>query len=247
MAKTALVTGGSNGIGRATVKMLAAEGIHVLFTYLSDTQARDSLLAETAQYPGKVYAEKADMGVMADVRALYDAAIGKLGHIDILFNNAGIFLESTFLTGTEEHLQKTFDVIVRGTFFLTQMTAKHMIEEKIKGRIINTSSAVTKDSENQPVDYCIAKAGINIFTTAVARELGPYGITVNAILPGAIPTKINSWQFADPKLREAFKEGAVLKTLGAPEYIANAVKYFISDDACWTTGVLLSVDGGFTL
>ena len=122
-----------------------------------------------------------------------------------------------------------------------------MIAEGIRGRIINTSSSVTKDQKGQPVDYCIAKAGINVMTTALARELGPYGITVNAILPGAIPTKINRWQFADPKLREQFRSGSVLGELGAPEYIAGAVKYFISDEAHWTTGVLLSVDGGYTI
>lgn len=122
-----------------------------------------------------------------------------------------------------------------------------MIERQIRGRIINTSSSVTKDQTGQPIDYCIAKAGINVLTTALARELGPYGITVNAILPGAIPTKINSWQFADPATRERFRAGSVLGELGSADYIAGAVQYFISDDARWTTGVLMSVDGGYTL
>ena len=247
MARTAIVTGGSNGIGRATVKMLAGEGIDVLFSYYSDEAARDSLLAQTEPLPGRTYAVKADTGTKAGVEAIYEAALAELGHIDILHNNAGVFLESTFLTATEENLDRTFSVITKGTFFLTQLVAKHMIAGGIRGRIINTSSSVTKDQKGQPVDYCIAKAGINVMTTALARELGPYGITVNAILPGAIPTKINSWQFADPKLREQFRGGSVLGELGAPEYIAGAVKYFISDEARWTTGVLLSVDGGYTL
>lgn len=247
MKRTAIVTGGSNGIGRATVCRLAKEGIDVLFSYYSDEKARDSLLAELANAPGKVYAVQADVGTQAGVDAIYDAAIKMLGRIDILFNNAGVFLESTFLTATQENLDRTFDVIVRGTFFLTQKVARHMIENGIHGRIVNTSSSVTKDQAGQPVDYCMAKAGINVLTTALARELGPYGITVNAVLPGAVPTKINSWQFADPAVREKFRTGSVLGEFGDADYIAAAVEYFVSDAARWTTGALLSVDGGYTI
>lgn len=247
MKRTAIVTGGSNGIGRATVRMLARQGIDVLFSYYSDEAARDSLLAELADAPGRVTAVRADTGTQAGVQAVFQAAEANLGTIDILFNNAGVFLDSTFLTATEANLDRTLDVIVKGTFFLTQLVAKHMIEHQIHGRIINTSSSVTKDQAGQPVDYCIAKAGINVLTTALARELGPYGITVNAILPGAIPTKINRWQFADPAIREKFRAGSVLGELGDADYIAGAVKYFISDEARWTTGTLLSVDGGYTL
>lgn len=247
MKRTAIVTGGANGIGRATVKMMAEAGIDVLFTYHSDTSARDSLFKELENASGKVYAVQADLGDKDAPQIIFDAAIEHLGHIDILFNNAGVFLESTFLTATEENLERTLNVIVRGTFLLTQLVAKHMIEKKIKGRIVNTSSSVTKQQANQPLDYCIAKSGINVMTTALAKELGPYGITVNAILPGAIPTKINAWQFENPQIRETFRSGSVLGELGDPTYIASAVMYFISEKACWTTGVLLSVDGGYTL
>ncbi len=247
MKRTAVITGGSNGIGRATVRMMAASGIDVLFSYYSDEKARDSLLEELKDAPGRVSAVRADVGTREGVQAIFDTAVNTLGSIDILFNNAGVFLDSTFLTATEANLDRTLDVIVKGTFFLTQLVAKHMIERQIRGRIINTSSSVTKDQTGQPVDYCIAKAGINVLTTALARELGPYGITVNAVLPGAIPTKINSWQFADPATRERFRAGSVLGELGSADYIAGAVRYFISDEARWTTGVLMSVDGGYTL
>lgn len=247
MKRTAIITGGSNGIGRAVVRMMAARGIDVLFSFYSDEKARDSLLEELKDAPGHVSAVRADVGTREGVQAIFDTAVNTLGSIDILFNNAGVFLDSTFLTATEANLDRTLDVIVKGTFFLTQLVAKHMIERQIRGRIINTSSSVTKDQTGQPIDYCIAKAGINVLTTALARELGPYGITVNAVLPGAIPTKINSWQFADPATRERFRAGSVLGELGSADYIAGAVQYFISDDARWTTGVLMSVDGGYTL
>lgn len=247
MSRTAIVTGGSNGIGRATVKMMAKKGIDVLFSYYSDKEAADSLIEELRDAGGKVYSVKADIGKAEGRKAIFNAAIANLGHIDILHNNAGVFLDSTFLTATEDNLDRTMEVIVKGTFFLTQMVAKHMIEKGIHGRIVNTSSSVTVDQTQQPVDYCMAKAGINVMTTALARELGPYKITVNSILPGAIPTHINAWQFANPEMAAKFREGSVLKELGDADYIAEAVMYFISDNAKWTTGTLLVVDGGYTL
>ena len=226
--------------------MLAEEGIDFVFSYYSDEKAAREV-TEAARDKGiNALAVKADSGKMEDIDRLFREAMSFLGHIDILFNNAGVFIDSTFLDATEEAYDRTFNVISKGTFFLTQKVVRQMAEKKIKGRIINTSSAVTKDPTNTPMDYAMAKAGINNFTKGVAAEIGKYGITCNAILPGAIPTKINSWQFADPKLRETFRSGSVLGELGDARYIAGAVRYFISE-ARWTTGMLMSVDGGYTI
>lgn len=247
MSRTAIVTGGSNGIGRAIVQMLATEGIEVLFTYCSDETAAKEITNQIRSTGGRCTYIRADLGDPEDVQAVFDRAEAWLGHIDILCNNAGVFLENTLLNITKESFDRTIQVIAAGTLFLTQKVAQHMIKYGIAGRIINTSSAVTKCQRNQPVDYCMAKAAVNILTRSAAMELGPYGITCNAVLPGAVPTKINSWQFADPDIRENFRNGAVLGQLGDTAYIAEAVRYFISPNARWTTGVLLSVDGGFTL
>lgn len=247
MARTAVVTGGSNGIGRAVVLMLAEEGIDVLFSYCTDQAAAEQTAAQARALGVHAGTVRADLGNMQDVQKIYDAALEQLGHVDILVNNAGVFLESKFLDLTEASFDRTMQVIAKGTLFLMQKVARHMIEQGIRGRIINTSSSVTKCQKDQPVDYCMAKAAVNILTQAAAIELGAYGITCNAVLPGAIPTKINRWQFEDPKLRESFRSGSVLHELGDAAYIAGAVRYLISPDACWTTGVLLSVDGGFTL
>lgn len=112
MKRTAVITGGSNGIGRATVRMMATNGINVLFSYYSDERARDSLLEELKDAPGRVNAVRADVGTRKGVQAVFDAAVETLGSIDILFNNAGVFLDSTFLTATEANLDRTLDVIV---------------------------------------------------------------------------------------------------------------------------------------
>ncbi len=245
--KTALITGGSNGIGRAAAKMLAEEGLDIAISYYSDKAAADEVVEYAREKGVKAFAIRADVGRLEDVQRLFEEALEKLGEIDVLFNNAGVFIESTFLEATEEAYDRTMNVICKGTFFLTQKVVRQMVGKGIKGRIINTSSAVTKDPTNTPIDYAVAKAGINNFTKAVAAEIGKYGITCNAILPGAIPTKINSWQFADPVLRETFRSGSVLGELGDARYIAGALRYFISEEARWTTGVLMSVDGGYTI
>ena len=245
--KTALITGGSNGIGRAAARMMAEEGLDIVISYYSDEKAAAEVVEYAKEKGVKAFAVKADVGKMEDVDKLYEEALASLGEIDVLFNNAGVFIESSFLEATEEAYDRTMNVICKGTFFLTQKVVRQMKEKGIKGRIINTSSAVTKDPTNTPIDYAVAKAGINNFTKGVAAEIGQYGITCNAVLPGAIPTKINSWQFADPALRETFRSGSVLGELGDARYIAGAVRYFISEEARWTTGVLLSVDGGYTI
>ena len=116
MKRTAVITGGSNGIGRATVRMMATNGIDVLFSYYSDERARDSLLEELKDAPGRVNAVRADVGTREGVQAIFDTAVNTLGSIDILFNNAGVFLDSTFMTATEANLDRTLDVIVGDVF-----------------------------------------------------------------------------------------------------------------------------------
>ena len=247
MSRAALITGGSNGIGRAAALMMAGEGIDIAINYYSDAAAATEVVAQATAMGVRATAIQGDMGRMDSVAQIFQAALDFLGHIDILFNNAGVFIDNPFLEATEEAYDRTLDTILKGTFFLTQKVARQMVDKGIRGRIINTSSAVTKDPHDTPVDYAVAKAGINAFTQATAVQLGPHGITCNAILPGAIPTKINQWQFDDPALREKFRAGSVLGELGDTAYIAGAVRYFISDAAKWTTGVLMSVDGGYTL
>ena len=122
-----------------------------------------------------------------------------------------------------------------------------MVEMGIRGRILNISSGATVKVSGMPVDYCVAKSGINTMTKALADVLGKYGITVNCILPGPIPTKINKWQFDDPEIREQLRTATKLCEFGDTSYIADAVVYFVSDGAKWTTGAMLNVDGGFVV
>lgn len=245
--RKAIITGASNGIGKAIALKLAELGIDVLINYYSDEDSANNVVKRAEEKGVDAYAVKADVGTTNGIKKIFDAALDHFGHIDILVNNAGVFIDSDFLSANEEDFHRTMNVIAKGSYFLTQRVVKSMIEKKIKGRIINISSAATQDFTGTSIDYCMAKAGINIMTRAVAKAVGKYGITCNCIIPGTIPTKINKWQFDDPKIRESLKRRSVLYEFGDTQYIAKAVEYFVSDNAKWTTGAQLNVDGGYSL
>ena len=195
----------------------------------------------------KAFLVKSDVGTAEGRKLIIEKAYASFDYIDILVNNAGVFIQNDIFSMTEKDFNCTLDVIVKGTFFLTQAVVKHMVDSHIKGRIINISSAATENFDGIPTDYSVAKAGINMMTRTVAKDIGEYGITCNAIMPGAIPTKLNKWQFDDPDIKERLRNNSVLKEFGSTSYIAKAVEYFVSDEAAWTTGAILKVDGGFTL
>lgn len=244
---TAIVTGASNGIGRAIALKLASEGFGIVASYYSDEEMANTLIQEVLKYDVPVYVIKADFNNLYDVINLADLAIAKFGRIDILVNNAGTYIENDFLSTQEADFDRTMNVILKSTFFLTQKIAQHMIDQSIKGRIINISSAGTVKPTGISIDYCVAKSGISMLTKSLAEILGKYEITINGILPGPIPTKLNKCQFDNPELKKMLKTSIKLHEFGDPSNIADAVAYFVSEGARWTTGALLNVDGGFTL
>ncbi len=245
--RNAIITGASNGIGKAIAVRLAQLGINIIINYYSDDKAAQEVADEAEKLGVRAYLVKSDVGTAEGRKLVIDKALESFDHIDILVNNAGVFIQNDIFTITEKDFNRTLDVIIKGTFFLTQDVVKHMVDKKIKGRIINISSAATENFDGIPTDYSVAKAGINMMTRTVAKDIGEYGITCNAIMPGAIPTKINKWQFDDPEIKERLRNNSVLREFGDTNYIAKAVEYFVSDEAAWTTGAILKVDGGFTL
>ncbi len=245
--QTILITGGSSGIGRATALMLAKDGWDIAISYSTSKESADEVVKLCEAEGVKACAIQADVGTMDGIRKTFDEAMAFLGHIDVLYNNAGVFIDNEFLTATEEAYDKTMDVNVKGTFFLAQLVARQMVEKGIKGRIINTTSAVVDAPTNTPADYCTSKGAVEALTKCMAVWLGPHGITVNAVVPCTIPTKLNKWQFDDPVLRENFRKGSVLGELGESEYVAEAVRYLLSENSRWTTGTRLVIDGGYTL
>lgn len=241
----ALVTGASNGLGKAIALMLAREGADVAVHYFSDEPGAKDTLESAAAFGVEARLIQGDVGRTADIERIVEETMSAFGHIDILVNNAGIFLDHDFFDITEEVFDRTISVNLKGCFLMMQKVAAHMVRQGIKGRIINISSALAETGyEGQP-HYCASKAGVNMLTQAGAVCLGKYGITVNAIMPGTIKTNANRHQLSDPVVEAMILSRTPLKTYGITAYIAEAVKYYLAPAAEWTTGSILRVDGGY--
>jgi len=241
----ALVTGSSKGLGKSIALMLAEEGANIAIHYASDKKGAEDTLEKAAAFGAKTCLLQADIGNSNEISKLIENAIAFFGKIDILVNNAGIFIDKNFFEITEEIFDRTIDVNLKGSFLMMQGVAKHMIEKQIKGRIVNISSALSiTGCEHQP-HYAASKAGVNMLTKAGAYELAQYGITVNAIMPGTIETNANKGQLSEPGTAAQILSRTPMKSFGKPKHIAEAVKYFVSQNAEWTTGSIISIDGGY--
>jgi len=240
--KKVVVTGASKGLGLGIVKRLALEGADIIAHYNSGdiTEAKQAAEKRGANFT----AFQADLSKEDEVFALADE-INACGDIYGLVNNAGICIFEDFFEIEPSSFDVTFDVNIKSVFFLTQKIARQMADNGIHGRIVNFSSIAAPSGSETQVHYGAAKGAVSSFTKSAAVALGKYGITVNAILPGPIPTKHNSDFLKEDDLKAALFERMPLGRYGDPAYIAAAVVYFLEDDAQWTTGSLLSVDGGF--
>jgi len=237
--KTVLITGGSRGIGRAMVRLFSERGYSVAFTYKSsDNEARKLSLATGA------LALKADSTCESEVLAAVKAVEEKLGCVDILINNAAI---SSFFLFTDISLsewQRTFDVAVTGAFLYSKATLPSMIRKK-SGRIINISSMWGITGSSCEVHYSAAKAALIGMTKALAKEVGPSGITVNCIAPGVIDTDMNKALSEDDM--NALKEETPLMRIGTPEEVAESALFLASEKAAFITGAVLNVNGGYLI
>ena len=239
--KVAVVTGGSRGIGLATVKAFLQEGAAVVLC-ASRQETADRAVAELkAELPGAVVEGICpNLADAAAVQAAMDAAAAKYGRIDILVNNAGMSESTPFANYTEDLFDKTMDLNVKGVFNCSHAAAKWMAEQH-SGVILNTSSVVSITGQTAGVAYPTSKFAVNGFTLTLARELGPQGIRVNAVAPGITETdmmKAVPKEIIDPLVAQI-----PLRRLGQPEDIANALVFLASEKASYITGVVLSVDG----
>ena len=239
MKKTALITGGSRGIGAAIALKLAQEGF---FTYINYCKS-----PEMAQ---KIAGETGGIAVMADVsdKEQVDKMVKKIvedsGGIDVLVNNAGISVSGLFTDISEEEEQRLWKINVGGVFNCTKAVLPYMINKKY-GKIINISSMWGQVGASCEVHYSASKSAIIGFTKALAKELGPSGINVNCIAPGVIMTDMNNCHSAETL--EALKEETPVERLGTPEDIAQAASFFASDKSSFITGQILGVNGGFVI
>lgn len=238
--KIVVVTGGSRGIGAQIVKELTLAGHTVILNYNNSENSAKSVENELKKAGYSVDIFKADVSVRKEAEDLIRYAINKYGKIDVLINNAGISQTKLFTDITDEDWHKMMDNDLSSAFYCTREASKNMIHNK-NGLIINISSIWGITGASMEVHYSTAKAGMIGFTKALAKELGPSGIRVNAIAPGIIDTDMNK-EYSEDDI-ENIKQEIPLEKVGKPENISKCVKWLIEDN--YTTGEVISINGGW--
>lgn len=244
--KSAIVTGGAGGIGRAIAERFLREGVRVIIADVDGTKGEDA--AETFSKLGKVRFIKADISNRLDVHNMVAGALESLGDIDILVNSAGVVHKADFIDLKEEDFDRVLRINLKGPFLAAQAVARYMIEKVNKGgspgTIINMSSVQdVLAMPDQPV-YAASKGGIHQLTKSMALSLAPYGIRVNAIGPGSIATDMLTATANDDDARERLLSRTPLRRIGEPEEIASIATFLASDDASYITGQTIYADGG---
>ncbi len=243
MARLAFVTAGTSAIGRTLVAGLAEAGFDVAFTHLGDERAATALMAEVAAKGGRALALIADAGDEADVAASHAAAQDWAGAAPTaLINNAGVQTWAALLDLRADQWDQVMRTNLRGTFLNTQTAARAMVAAKQGGAIVNLGSGCNKHAFPRLVDYTTSKGGIEQFTKVAAVELGPHGIRVNCVAPGAIATERTAAEAGD--YAATWARVTPLRRVGVPQDIVGPMLYFLSDAASFVTGQTLWVDGG---
>ena len=242
--KVAIVTGSSSGIGQAIAIRLGSEGASVVIDFLSHPDGAEETKAKVEAAGGKGLVQHADVTRLADTQNLVDQAYAQLGGCDILVNNAGVEKHAPFLEATEADYDLVLATNLKAAFFLTQQFCQRLAAAKKPGRVINISSVHEDMVFPHFASYCAAKGGIRMLMRDLAMELGPLGITVNNVAPGAIDTPINASLLADKPKLDALLNNIPLGRMGSPEDVAGVVAFLASDEGAYVTGSTYFVDGG---
>lgn len=244
--KIAVVTGSSQGIGRAIAARFAQEGADVVINYNRTLSGAQEALQEVKAAGRRGLIVQADLANVADIKKLIATTLEHFGRLDILVNNAGIETHAPFWEVTEEDYDKVLNVNLKGVFFATQTMVRHLMETKRPGKIINISSVHEELPFPNFTAYCASKGGLKMLTRNLAVELGALGITINNIAPGAIETPINTKLLNDPQKLGALLAQIPLARLGQPQDVAGLAVFLASSDADYVTGSTYFVDGGLT-
>jgi 3-oxoacyl-[acyl-carrier protein] reductase len=242
--KSVIVTGGSRGIGRAIVEMLADEGCDVTFFYRGNADAANAVVADGNAAGRKVAPDQVDVRDAAACAAAVERVADRCGRIDILVNNAGVIRDNQLAAFEDDDVKTVLDTNVGGVFNVTRAVVPHMIIQRA-GKIINLSSVSAEKGGRGQTNYAASKGAINAFTRALAVELAPRKITVNAVAPGVIETEMS--QDVRELAGEAVVQKILLRRFGQPQDVACAVWFLASAYANYVTGEVLHVDGGFKM
>lgn len=239
MGKVALITGASRGIGAAVAERFAAEGAKVAVNYRSSVAKANEVVGRIRAAGGEARAFQADMSDLDATQRLVSETVDAFGQLDILVNNAGRAEFRGLADITPEHVRQHLDLNVTGLIFATQHAVKRMGEG---GRIVNLSSIAARGGPGGGV-YGATKAAVNTLTKSFAKELGPKGITVNAVAPGAVETDMYV-EVGLAERKSAIEAETPLGRVGVPGDVASAVLFLASEEASWVTGEIFQVSGG---
>lgn len=242
--KVALVTGGTRGLGRTTAEWLARDGADIVISAREPAKVSQAV-AELGQFGGTVWGVPADLSNIEDAHRLAAEVFGLVPQLDILVNNAGMSIRGNFWEVTDQEWEYQTNVNFRSPYVLAQHAAKHMMERGIRGRIVNTSTIGARACHTNAAVYDSAKGAVETMTRNMAYELGPFGITVNCVVPGAISERPGAT--FDPVTSAPYIRHIPLAHIGKAEDVSNVVRFFCLPGSAFITGEALLVSGGHDL
>ncbi len=242
--RTAIITGAARGIGRAIALRLARDGVNVVINYTSAEKEAEETAREAEKLGVQALLVQADVSKEEEVEQLFEKALTLTGRIDILINNAGITRDNLILRMKEEDFDRVIEINLKGSYNCMKKASRIMLKQRY-GRIINISSVVGLRGNPGQVNYAASKAGVIGMTKSLAKELASRNITVNALAPGMIETKMSEQmsETAKKQMLSMIPAGRI----GRPEDVANAAAFLAGEEAAYITGQVLCVDGGMAV
>ena len=244
--KSALITGGSRGIGRAAAVLMAKAGADVAIVYHTNEEAAASAGDEIRRQGRRALLLRADISKVGEVRAAVENMVREFGRIDILVNNAGIWTYLEIGSGDVRMWKETLEVNLDSVYYFTDAVVPHMKRQK-QGRIINVGSTAGIRGEALHSHYAATKGAVNALTKSWAAEFAPFGILVNCVAPGWVDTEMCAEVFSDAAFKESVRQSIPLKRIPLPEDIAGPILFLASDLARHITGAIINVNGGSVL